>query len=140
MKKTFEDLSAKTADKAAKSIYFEVSPLIYGLWSAGTGTFMNEIAEILHLKNAFSDVAGWAAISEEQVLDRKPDYIVTVGMYFGEGLKPDEEIYARENWQGIPAVANKNVINIDDNSMARPGPRLADGAVNLYNFIYGENS
>jgi iron complex transport system substrate-binding protein len=139
MKETFEDLSAKTADTAVKNIYFEVSPLIYGLWSAGTGTFMNEITEILHLNNIFGDIQGWAEVSEEQVIARQPDFIVTVGMYFGDGLKPDEEIYARENWQSVPAVANKKVINIDDNSLARPGPRLADGALNLYNFIYGEN-
>jgi iron complex transport system substrate-binding protein len=132
MKAAFADIAE---NQVSGTIYFEVSPLEYGLWTAGKGTFMDEVAVSMGLTNVFGDVEGWAEISEEQVLERNPDYIVTVGMYFGDGLRPDEEIYARPAWQGISAVANNGVINIDDNSLARPGPRLADGAKQLHNFV-----
>ncbi|MBP5749791.1 MAG: ABC transporter substrate-binding protein, partial [Firmicutes bacterium] len=46
----FKELSASTATQG-KTVYFEVSPLEWGLWTAGKGTFMNEIAEMLGLKN-----------------------------------------------------------------------------------------
>ncbi|MDR1820903.1 MAG: ABC transporter substrate-binding protein [Oscillospiraceae bacterium] len=132
MKADFAELSK---NKLEGTVYFEVSPLEWGLWTAGSGTFMQEVADLIGLTNIFADVDGYAEVSEEQVLARNPDYILTVGMYFGEGLKPDEEIYSRANWQKIAAVKNKGIANIDDNSLSRPGPRLAQGAKALYDFI-----
>jgi len=135
MKKTFDELSAK---KVSGTVYFEVSPLEYGLWTAGNGTFMNEVAELIGLKNIFSDLNGWAEVSEEQVLQRNPDYIVTVGMFFGEGLTPTEEILARKSWQNITAVKNNRILNLSNDELSRPGPRLAEGAQSLYNFVSGK--
>ena len=59
MKKTFDEVSQKKVQMKGKTVYFEVSPLEYGLWTAGSGTFMNEIAEIIGLENCFADVEGW---------------------------------------------------------------------------------
>lgn len=129
-----EDAAGKTENK---TIYFEVSPLEYGLWTAGSGTFMNEIALMLGLENAFADVNGWGEVSQEQVIARGPDYIVTVTMFYGEGLRPEEEIAAREGWQEIPAVRDGNVIPADSDEITRPGPRLAQAASQLYERIYG---
>lgn len=67
---------------------------------------MNEIAELLGLKNCFADVEGWAEISEEQVLERNPDYIMTISMYSGEGPTPEEEIASRAGWENVTAVKN----------------------------------
>ena len=134
MKLTFADLSGSTAGQG-KTIYFEVSPLEYGLWTAGSGTFMNEIAEMLGMKNIFDDVQGWAEISEEQVIERNPDYIVTITMYFGEGPTPEEEIMGRTGWENVTAVKNGAILNLVNNELSRPTPRLTDGAILLNNFI-----
>ncbi len=138
MKKTFADVSEKATGDGTETVYFEVSPLEYGLWTAGSGTFMNEVAEMLGLKNAFDDVVGWAEISEEQVLQRNPDYIVTITMYFGEGPTPVEEILARPGWNQVKAVQNGAILNLVDNELSRPAPRLADGAQMMYDFVYGD--
>ncbi|MDR2492117.1 MAG: ABC transporter substrate-binding protein [Coriobacteriales bacterium] len=132
MKSSF---AAVSAQKLSGTVYFEVSPLEYGLWTAGNDTFMNEVAEMMGLENIFADVSGWAQISEEQVLERNPDYIVTIGMYYGEGLKPDEEIASRERWQDVSAVKNGAILNLANSELSRPGPRLADGAQELYSFV-----
>jgi len=138
MKAAFDTLKAKVpAGGEAKTVYFEVSPLEYGLWTAGKGTFMNELAEMLGLKNIFDDVDGWAEVSQEQVIARNPDLIVTVTMYFGDGPKPDEEIASRAGWAGIAAVKNGKILTADNNAMTRPGPRLAEAAQSLYGFAYG---
>ena len=140
MQTTFEEIKAKAADEG-KTVYFEVSPLEWGLWTAGKGTFMDELASICGLTNAFDDVDDWASISEEQVIARDPDYIVTITMYYGEGPTPVEEIMGREGWQDLKAVKNGKVFNASDsNALSRPGPRLKDAAVELYNFIYGEEA
>ena len=134
MKDTFASLAGVCGD-GEKSVYFEVSPLEWGLWTAGGSTFMNEIAELLGLRNCFADVDSWAPISEEQVLERNPDYIVTISMYSGEGPTPEEEICARAGWENVTAVKNGAVFNLPDNELSRPAPRLADGAAMLAEFI-----
>ena len=134
MKDTFASLAGICGD-GEKSVYFEVSPLEWGLWTAGGSTFMNEIAELLGLRNCFADVDGWAPISEEQVLERNPDYIVTISMYSGEGPTPVEEICARTGWENVTAVKNGAVFNLPDNELSRPAPRLADGSAMLAELI-----
>ena len=133
MKNTFDSISA-AAGKGG-TVYFEVSPLQWGLWTAGSGTFMDELASICGLTNIFSDVTGWGEISEEQVIARNPDYIVTITMYYGEGPTPVEEIVSREGWGEITAVKEGQVYNAESNAISRPGPRLKDAAVELFDFI-----
>ena len=138
MKSSFDDLASKATNEDTKTVYFEVSPLEYGLWTAGSGTFMNEICEMLNLKNVFDDVVGWGEISEEQVMERNPDYIVTISMYFGEGPTPEEEIMSRKGWEDITAVKNGAILNLSNNELSRPAPRLVDGAKLMFDFVYGE--
>ncbi len=137
MKSVFSAISARAAGKGGKTVYFEVSPLEYGLWTAGSGTFMNEIASLLGLENCFADLEGWAEVSEEQVIARNPDYIVTVTMYGGEALTPRAEILARPGWQALNAVKTGSVLHVENNELTRPGPRLADGALLLCDFVFG---
>lgn len=137
MQAAFDGIAAQS-EETGKTVYFEVSPLEYGLWTAGANTFMDELASLCGLTNAFADVEGWAAISEEQVLERDPDYIVTISMYYGEGPTPVEEIMGRAGWEGLTAVQNGDVFNADSNEISRPGPRLKDAALALYAFVSGE--
>ena len=138
MKTTFQNVKDKATGDGTKTVYFEVSPLEYGLWAAGAHTFMDEIAAMLGLKNCFADVEGWSAISEEQVLERNPDYIVSISMYFGEGPTPEEELLSRKGWENVPAIKDNKILNLRNNELARPGPRLADGAQMMADFVYGE--
>lgn len=139
MQSTFADIAAKS-ENTGKTVYFEVSPLQWGLWTAGKGTFMDELATMCGLTNAFADVEGWAEISEEQVLERDPDYIVTISMYYGEGPTPVEEIKSRAGWDALKAVQNDAIFNADSNEVSRPGPRLKDAAEALYIFVTGEEA
>ncbi len=136
MQASFADLAARVPQGSGKTVYFEVSPLQWGLWTAGSGTFLDEIATLLGLTNAFADVQSWAEISQEQVIQRDPDYIVTITMYYGEGPTPVEEIMSREGWQNLKAVQNNAIYNADYNEISRPGPRLTDAAEALYQFVY----
>ncbi len=137
MQEKLAALAEAAPENEGKTIYFEVSPLEYGLWAAGNGTFMNEVAELLGLTNIFADVDGWAQVSEEEVIARNPDYIVTISMYFGEGPTPEEEIMGRAGWDVITAVQTQGILNLPNNELSRPVPRLADGAKMLEDFISG---
>lgn len=133
MQATFDEIAAKS-EKSDKTIYFEVSPLQWGLWTAGSGTFMDELATMCGVTNAFADISGWQSISEEQVIERNPDYIVSIA---GMGDTAVEEILGRDGWGDISAVKNGSVYNADSNAISRPGPRLKDAAIELYDFING---
>lgn len=133
MQTTFDGIAAK-AEQTDKTIYFEVMPLEWGLWSAGANTFMQELAEICGMKNAFADLDGWQPISQEQVIDRDPDYIVLVT---GMGDTAVDEVMNRPGWQDIKAIQNGKVYNADSYTLTRPAPRLKDAAIDLYNFLYG---
>ncbi len=137
MQTTFDEI-ALASPESGKTVYFEVSPLQWGLWTAGKGTFMDELAAICGLTNAFADVEGWAEISEEQVLERDPDYIITITMYFGEGPTPVEEILSRPGWENLKAVKQEQILNADSNAISLPGPRLADAALEIFEFISEE--
>lgn len=139
--KAMEDALATLSEQAKAnpeeaSVYFEVSPLEWGLWTTGAGTFMQEIADLLGLQNAFADVDGWAQVSQEQVLERDPDYIVTVAMYYGEGPTPIEEISGRPGWENLKAIQQNQVVMINADELSRPGPRLVQGAEALYNIVF----
>lgn len=134
MQETFANIRGQAQD-SGKTVYFEVSPLQWGLWAAGKGTFMDEIAGICGLTNAFADVDGWSAVDEEAVLQRDPDYIVTTSMYWGEGPTPVEEVMGREGWGDLKAIRLNQVFNADSNAITRPGPRLMEAAQALYDFI-----
>lgn len=122
------DFAALAETPLSGSIYFEISPLQYGLWTAGQGTFMQEIAELLGLTNIFEDLDGWAQVSQEQVISRNPNYILTTTADYGESPSPAEEILARAGWEGVTAIQNQAVISGFGDAMTRPGPRLAEGA------------
>lgn len=136
---TLEEKAAAMPEDEKGTVYFEVSPLEFGLWTSGKNTFMDEIATILGFDNAFADVDGWAEISEEQVLARDPDTIVTIAMYFGEGPTPDEEIVGRNGWDELKAVKEGRIFLANADEFSRPGPRLADGAEALFSFFYPES-
>lgn len=138
MKAAFSDLAAKAKGGSGKTIYLEIASLQNGLWAAGKGTFMDEIANMLGLKNIFSDVNGWAQVSQEQVISRSPDYIITFDMYYKDGQEPVKEILGRKGWENITAIKGRAVTSDTSNALMRPGPRLVDGAKGLYSFVYGD--
>ena len=131
MQGTFDEIKAKSAG-LDKSVYFEISPPPY-LYSAGSSSFLNELAEICGVKNIFADQAdAWLMISDEQVIERNPDYIVLMN---GMGDAGVDEILAREGWGDINAIKDKKVFYDTPSNMTRPGPRLKEAAVELFNFV-----
>jgi len=134
MKQKFADIAAKSVDTGLK-LYVDESPLQWGLWSAGKGTYFDDLAEICGLTNIFSDIEGHQNVSEEQVLERNPDIIISMTMYYGEGELPDEEIKNRAGWENVSAVKNGAVVYDPTNAVALPGPRLMEVADLLLELI-----
>lgn len=136
MKDGFEKIKKQVANKASSKVYVEVSPLEYGLWSCGQNTFIQELIDIIGAKNIFDDIEGWAAVSEEQVIDRNPDFILTTSSPLTGIEDSVGEISSRKNWSQIEGVKNNKIVMLDSDMISRPGPRLLDTANELVKVIY----
>ena len=139
MKDRLEAVAAKATD-AGLTVYFESTPLEYGwgLYSAGKGSFMDEIGALCGLKNIFGDVTdgdGWPVVNEEDVIAANPDIIITIDSNGMGDANAAEIIMAREAWQGMDAVQNGHIYVVDGNAFSRPGPRLATAAEALMELI-----
>lgn len=135
MKNDFEGIKEQVKDKPAYKVYIEVSPVAYGPWTSGKDTFQDELLNIVGAKNIFGDISGWKEVSEEQVISRNPDYILTTDVY--SYPDPVAEIMGRKSWSNINAVKNKKVFLTDGDKLTTPGPRLADAAKELATILYG---
>lgn len=102
------------------SVYFEISPAPY-LYSFGSGTFLNEMLEILGCKNIFADQEGWLSVSDEAVIAADPEVIFT-----NVNWEPDAvgSILAREGWESVSAVENSRVYMVDSDASSQPNHRI----------------
>lgn len=128
--------AAKIAKDHPQKVWIEVSapPNIY---TTGTGTFMNEMVNLLGAKNIADDKAGWIPFSEEAAVKANPNVIVlTYGYYVKDAVN---QVVKRKGWQEVSAVKNKRVYNVDSDEVSRPGPRLADGLEEMAKAIYPDN-
>ncbi|WP_232698086.1 ABC transporter substrate-binding protein [Brevibacillus daliensis] len=133
MKQKLEGIvNAASKVEKKKQVYLEIAPNP-DIWTAGSGTFQDETLKLIGVENTFSDVTGWSKVSEEAVIKRKPEVILTTVDYVQE---PEKEIMTRKSWQGIPAVKNKNVFYVDSDLTTRPGPRIVDGIEVMFKAIY----
>ncbi|MFC4768684.1 ABC transporter substrate-binding protein [Effusibacillus consociatus] len=126
MEKKLSEVKAKVqglTDDKKPLVYVEVSPAPE-IFTAGKGTFMDELVTLAGGKNAFSDVANWAKISAEQVVAKNPQVIIST---HGVTAEVEKEVAARPGWDKISGVKEKKVVAVDTNLVSRPGPRLVEG-------------
>ena len=131
---------AERANDSGLTVYFETTPMEwgYGLYSAGAGSFMDEIGTLCGLKNIFGDVtdgAGWPVVDQESVINANPDLIIAFDSNGMGDMDAAQVITAREGWQDMDAVKNGHVYVLVNNEFVRPGPRLADAAESLMELI-----
>ncbi len=138
MKAEFAKLAEEAKGVATKSVYIEISPLEYGLWTCGKGTFQDELMTAAGVTNVFADVQSWQQVSEEQVIARSPEYIITtMATTSHKSGDPVEEILSRKGWDKTAAVADKHVAQLNADMLSRSGPRLAQAARAIHDAVYG---
>ena len=135
------DISAKAANiTEKKSVYFEISAAPY-LYTTGSGTFLNEIIELVGAENIYGGEQGWISNSDETVIAANPDVILTSVAYDGYDFN---EITAREGWDVLTAVKNGEVYQVGANETSRASQHVVDGineiASAIYPDVYGENA
>ena len=120
-----ESYSAAQKGLPPKKVFLELfdSPL----YTAGNKSFLMNILSLCGAESAFPGVNSEAStVSLESVIEENPDVIVI--------FKPAKaSVWAV--WPMINAVKNHRVYEIDPNILARPGPRVLEGAKQVCEWV-----
>ncbi|WP_285397412.1 helical backbone metal receptor [Lysinibacillus sp. fls2-241-R2A-57] len=134
IKAKIAEVQAKVKDVKAKNVYLEISPKP-DIYTTGSGTFQQEILNAANVKNVFADLKSWPKVSEEDVIAKNPEVILTTVNYTEN---PAAEILARDGWNSITAIQNKAVYFIDPDISNRPGPRIGEAVELIAKAVYPE--
>lgn len=133
MKEKEEAIIEKTKaipDEEKVNVWVEIAQ---DYWTAGKGTFIDELVTKAGGINIVNE-NGWIQYSEEQIIASNPEVIITTYGYYDPNAV--DNVYTRTGWQGIDAVVNKRVVNINDDLVNRPGPRIIDGLEEMAKTLY----
>lgn len=106
------------------SIYHELDETYYSVTS---NTFIGQVYALFGLTNIADGVEpgnDYPQLNAEYIISSAPDLIFLADTkYSAQSL---ETVSVRPGWEQIPAVANGNVIPMDDDIASRWGPRIID--------------
>jgi len=104
------------------------------LFTAGAGTLMNELIEVAGGENVVTE-GGYVAYSIEQLVQADPAvYLATKG-----SMSDPTDIDERPGYANMTAVEEGRVFVLDDNLVSRPGPRLAEGVLQIARALHPES-
>jgi len=124
--------SLNEADK--KKVYVEFAPG----WTVGSGEFMHELLTLAGGINIAGDQPGWNKINEEKIIQDNPAVILYAAnlVDYDSGKPLEEVIKNRSGWDQIQAIQDGRLIAIDNDVLARPGPRITEGLLLMFEGIY----
>lgn len=99
------------------SVFYEIwdNPL----WTAGNRTFINDVLNLVGLKNIFDDRSGYFIVSEEEVIKRNPDIIIIAHSNISIN-----DVKNRKFWNKINAIKNNKIVKVDENLFNKPSPNI----------------
>jgi len=124
IKKDIEEIENKVKDAEKPKVFYLVwkDPL----YTAGQGTYLNEIIQIAGGQNVAAEVEGWAQYSFEELLKQNPDLLIAAYHSTDEGMRK-EDIMNDELFSKLPCVKDGKIhVMSDDNIVSRPGPRVVE--------------
>ena len=120
-----ETASAVPADMEPVRVYFALSFGESGDFSAGPGTFIDELIAMAGGENvAAGSEYAWPMYSLEGIVAADPDVILVSD--YGDGTAV-EQFCALSGYGELRAVQEGHVYALTDDLISRPGPRIAEG-------------
>ena len=142
MDAALEQLSAigKTIpEEEKKTVLFELFtpsadyPTIY---TAGPGSYINEMLELIGAKNIAADAdTDWPALSEEACIAADPQVILTADMYTPDVINV---LLTMSGWENVSAIKDKAVYQLDSDQVNQPNHHVIDALIDMARFIYPE--
>lgn len=132
MKAKVEDVLNKVKDAKKPVVYYVVGFGQYGDYTAGKGTFIDQLIDMAGGTNAANDVEGWK-YSVEKLVEKNPDILICSKFYDSKA-----GIMQTNGYKDLTAVKEGRLFEIDNNILDRQGPRLAEGLEELAKIIHPE--
>lgn len=117
-----------------KTVYFEIGSGS-NIYSFGSDTFLDSLLHIVGAENIFSNEKGWISPSEEAVIEKNPNVILTNESYIKNAT---DLIAKRPGWDTIDAVKNKEIFLVDNNASSRGSQYVIDALKQMAKDIYKE--
>ena len=126
-------------EEEKKTVLFELFtpsadyPTIY---TAGPGTYINEMLEIVGVINIAADEdAQWPALTEEACVGADPQVILTADMYTPDVINV---LLNMEGWQNVTAIKDGAVYQLNADQVNQPNHHVIDALIEMATFIYPE--
>ena len=124
-------------DQEPLKVYYALSFGEYGDYSAGPGTFIDDMLTMAGAENVAGDSEyAWPMYSGEAILAADPD-VVLVSDYMHDGSLV-EAFKTTAPYSGLRCVEEGRVYAVNDSLTGRPGPRIVDGLEEIVDALYGE--
>ncbi|MGF6256193.1 heme/hemin ABC transporter substrate-binding protein [Ensifer sp. LBL] len=127
------------ADSERKRVLFILSTQGGKVMASGQGTAANGIIELAGAVNAVGTFPGYKALSDEAIVEAKPDVILMMDRG-GEHSAKAEELFAMPALSLTPAAKNKALVRMDGLHLLGFGPRTASAVRELNAAIYGKKA
>ncbi|KAF2961727.1 ABC transporter substrate-binding protein [Fervidobacterium sp. 2310opik-2] len=108
------------------------------LWTAGTGSYMNELIVISGGRNIaapYSGNNGWLSVSWEWLVQQDPDIII-IGAY-GDVKSVEQAVKNHSIMKNLKAVKNNKILVVDGDEVSQAAPHIFKYLDIFYNFFYG---
>jgi len=109
-------------------------------YTAGKGSFVDELLSVVGAQNAFGDVAEpWPTVSEESIVARAPTVILDASVGDVDTQEGRDALVADwKRFPTIPAVRDGRVLVVREDAVFRAGPRVPEAIAALERLLYGE--
>jgi len=132
MQDKIKEINDKVKELPKVSVFYLVS--LDGNWTAGKGTFIDELINLAGGKNVAEDVNGWAQYSVEELVKKNPDVIIT-SPHAGDV----KDIKNMAGYKDTNAVKNDKVFVIsNDDIISRASNRIVLGLEEIAKFLHPE--
>ncbi|ODN29854.1 ABC transporter substrate-binding protein [Fervidobacterium thailandense] len=108
------------------------------LWTAGTGSYANELIVIAGGRNIaapYTGNNGWLSVSWEWLVQEDPDMIIVAA--YGDRNMALQAIKEHAIMKNLKAVKNNKVLVVDGDDLSQAAPHIFDYLEVFYNFFYG---
>ncbi len=134
-----KEIAATIPEEEKKTVLFELFtpsadyPTIY---TAGPGTYINEMLELIGAKNIAADAdTDWPALSEEACIAADPQVILTADMYTPDVINV---LLTMTGWENVSAIKDKAVYQQDSDQVNQPNHHVIDALIDMARYIYPE--
>lgn len=134
MKAKVEEVIEKTATAEQERTVLVETDDVPHIYAPGTGTFIQEMLDMIGAKNIVTD-KDWVLIDPEAIVDGNPDVIIVMYDHVPDII---ESVKKRDGFEIITAVKDDAVVQVDADTTSRTGPRLAEGFEEIAKAIYPE--